>query len=538
MKHNLAKVLGLEQLTDERVTFNPSQEQIEQMQSEEFHQYLEDHQQATEVALEAIGSAHAFGAIIQKNNSTDKTTYELLKVAVEQLKEKTGVVTQKVALENADALNYKQESLQDIKNFIIKVMQAIKKAFFAMVDKIKAFFKGLFGKAQKVEESTDELLKLAEGLLNEISKAPRSKGSGVSEKFEPSDNLKEVFDNPESSKLKKQVALRFIIYKGDVSAQRAKSALGWAESKSSDIFDEYKTSTYYGPISENKSDWNSDYFDTQTEYLAVNFSKKRFLHLIEVKDYLKSNKAEGFSNKNELSDKLKSYFGNVATEKMSVNDRFKRFEDQISKISTEVHSVADSLKLPEIKNDGYFNTANNKLDDKEIMKGSLFIESRSFELTIQNKKLEISIGQMNQNDSEKELAPASFDDIKSKFIPYITSSKKLIEEYTRKLENKLKEMRESLKKTDSFIEQSASHFDGKQDGIKSFRDEMTESISFIQSCIAVHAKLSGYVLNVLQVFSEYLIDSINYVKKVLDKQISEHGYLQNPDEFKELGWLK
>lgn len=178
MKHNLAKVLGLEQLTDERVTFNPSQDEIEQTQVKEFHQYLEDHQQATDVALEAISSAHAYGQIIQKNNSTDKTTYELLKVAVEQLKEKTGVYTQGMALESTSSISYKQESLQDIKDFIKKVWEAIKKAFFAMINKVKAFVESLFDKSKKTKQTLDEAKDAAEEFSKEVKNAPKTEKEG------------------------------------------------------------------------------------------------------------------------------------------------------------------------------------------------------------------------------------------------------------------------------------------------------------------------------------------------------------------------
>lgn len=176
MKTNLAKVLGLEQHTDERVTFNPSEDDIQQQEVKEFHQYLEDHQQATEVALEAIGSAHAYGEIIQKNNSTDKTTYELLKVAVEQLKEKTGVVTQGTALESLDPVNYKTEGLQDIKKVVVTIWTAIKKAFFTMVDKVKEFIKSLFGKSAKVKESLDEAQEQSKEFSKEAKAAPKTEG--------------------------------------------------------------------------------------------------------------------------------------------------------------------------------------------------------------------------------------------------------------------------------------------------------------------------------------------------------------------------
>ena len=172
MKQNLAKVLGMEE-HNQRTQSLPSEEQLLQQSQTDMEQYLEGHQQATEVALEAIGNAQALAGVIACNDSTDKTTYELLKVAVEQLKEKTGVVTQSTALESIDRHNYKTEALQDVKEFIKKVWEAIKKAFFAMVDRVKAFFKGLLDRSKVIEKKAEEVKEDIKEFESELNKAPK-----------------------------------------------------------------------------------------------------------------------------------------------------------------------------------------------------------------------------------------------------------------------------------------------------------------------------------------------------------------------------
>lgn len=171
MKQNLAKVLGMEEYNEEpNIRVEPTEDEVIQIQQDKFEQEMGDHQEATTEALEAIGNAQALASVISRNNSTDKTTYELLKVAVEQLKEKTGVKTTSVSLEGLDKYSYKTESLQDIKNFIVKVWEAIKKAFFAMVDKVKNFVKSLFDRTKKTEEQLKEAINENKDFVDQASK--------------------------------------------------------------------------------------------------------------------------------------------------------------------------------------------------------------------------------------------------------------------------------------------------------------------------------------------------------------------------------
>lgn len=112
--------------------------------------------------------------------------------------------------------------------------------------------------------------------------------------FQPSENLASHFKNVEIDPLKAQIALRIEIYKIDKSSDYLKKAINWAESKAPNIFENYETSALKKAISNNKNDWDTDYFDIQTEYLSRNFAKERYLHLIEVRQYLRDKGVEGF----------------------------------------------------------------------------------------------------------------------------------------------------------------------------------------------------------------------------------------------------
>jgi hypothetical protein len=178
MKRNLAKVLGLEQYNEEpNIRVHPTDDEIIQIQSDNLYRDLADHSQATTEALEAISNAQALASVINKSNTQDKTAYELLKVAVEQLKEKTGVKTTGVALESINELNYKQESLQDVKNFIRQVLAAIKKAFLFMIDKIGEFVKTLLDRNKRAKESLAKAADKNAEYIEEIKRVPDSPNS-------------------------------------------------------------------------------------------------------------------------------------------------------------------------------------------------------------------------------------------------------------------------------------------------------------------------------------------------------------------------
>jgi len=115
-----------------------------------------------------------------------------------------------------------------------------------------------------------------------------------SNEFQPSENLVSHFQNIGTDPLKAQIALGIEIYSIDKSSDYLIKVVNWAESKSPNIFQNYETSALKKAISTNKNDWDTDYFDIQTECLSRNFSKERYLHLIEVRQYLRDKGVEGF----------------------------------------------------------------------------------------------------------------------------------------------------------------------------------------------------------------------------------------------------
>lgn len=112
--------------------------------------------------------------------------------------------------------------------------------------------------------------------------------------FHPKKMLIDNFQTENFDLLRAQTALQVEIYDISNDAAYLTQAIQWAEKKVNNIFLPYEVDMFKNSISENKSDWGADYFDIQTVYLGKNFSKKRYLHLIEVRQYLRDHRVEGF----------------------------------------------------------------------------------------------------------------------------------------------------------------------------------------------------------------------------------------------------
>ena len=173
MKKNLAKMLGMEEMQQSTVA-EPSYNQQADTKIQEIGQVFDQTQYATDVALESIVSATQLMNVVANNNSTDKVAYSVLKTAVEQLKERTGVYTSSVALEDLSPLNYKSEGIEDIKKFVAKVWEAIKKALSFVKEKVKEFFAWIFKTKTDVVKQAEEAQKKADELEKELHKAPKN----------------------------------------------------------------------------------------------------------------------------------------------------------------------------------------------------------------------------------------------------------------------------------------------------------------------------------------------------------------------------
>ena len=112
--------------------------------------------------------------------------------------------------------------------------------------------------------------------------------------YQPSSNLKKFVD--EGDLLTTRTALRLELNDRRLNGAELSAALTWIKGSVPEIFEEFSEGAFARELVSNQSKWTEDYYDLQVTYLKTNFSEKRFLHLIEVRELLRNSAAEGFSS--------------------------------------------------------------------------------------------------------------------------------------------------------------------------------------------------------------------------------------------------
>ncbi|CAE6824592.1 hypothetical protein [Paraburkholderia domus] len=144
-----------------------------------------------------------------------------------------------------------------------------------------------------------------EGYKGFVPPSVSSAASGVSEgpqatrfedtpsSYQPSSNLKKFVD--EGDLLTVQTALRLELNNNRLSRQDLQNASAWTKGQAPNLFEPYAEKAFARAIDPDQSQWLPAYYDNQTVYLKTNFSEKRFLHLVEVREHLRQLGVEGFA---------------------------------------------------------------------------------------------------------------------------------------------------------------------------------------------------------------------------------------------------
>lgn len=111
--------------------------------------------------------------------------------------------------------------------------------------------------------------------------------------YQPSVNLKKFVDEGDLATIR--TALRLELDDNRNSSQDLRSALVWTNEKTSDLWVPYEEKAFAREMSAERGSWACEYYDNQTVSLRTNFSERRFLHLIEVREHLRELGVEGFA---------------------------------------------------------------------------------------------------------------------------------------------------------------------------------------------------------------------------------------------------
>jgi len=124
-----------------------------------------------------------------------------------------------------------------------------------------------------------------------VRKAPMSSASSD---YQPSSNLKKFVE--EGDLLTTRTALRLELNDRRLDGAELLAALGWIKDSVSGIFEVFSEGAFARELVADQNKWTEDYYDLQVTYLKTNFSEKRFLHLIDVREHLRYCAVEGFTS--------------------------------------------------------------------------------------------------------------------------------------------------------------------------------------------------------------------------------------------------
>lgn len=122
--------------------------------------------------------------------------------------------------------------------------------------------------------------------------SPANKTLSVDTVSEPSDNLKKFVT--EGDLLTIRTALRVELDDHRISTDALHTSLAWVKKQVPGLWESYIEKAFARAIELDHHHWTSDYYYGQIAYLKANFSEKRYLHLIEVRDLLRERGTEGF----------------------------------------------------------------------------------------------------------------------------------------------------------------------------------------------------------------------------------------------------
>lgn len=123
------------------------------------------------------------------------------------------------------------------------------------------------------------------GFVADAQPAPADARSDSNTGYNPSINLRKFVEEGDLTTLRTALIVELEDKRLDANTLRA--ALAWTRTRVADLCEPYGEKAFARAIVQNREQWSADYYGLQAVYLDTNFSEERFLHLIEVREYLR-----------------------------------------------------------------------------------------------------------------------------------------------------------------------------------------------------------------------------------------------------------
>ena len=150
---------------------------------------------------------------------------------------------------------------------------------------MKVAFDGQVGKFSQLASSGTRLIT---GVLSNLDKLLEAKeinlASGVTDGNSATESMKKFVKSKDL--LQVRTALQMELNVRRLFTKDLYATMAWVEKQRPEVFVEYEEKAFARAIDTDKKNWTAKYYDGQTVYLKTNFSKKRYSHLISVREFL------------------------------------------------------------------------------------------------------------------------------------------------------------------------------------------------------------------------------------------------------------
>lgn len=121
----------------------------------------------------------------------------------------------------------------------------------------------------------------------------RKDARSMKSNYSPSPNLQRFLK--EGNLLTMRTALRMELNDSSLTTTDLHSALAWVKANFPGIFDAYEEKAFARGMELDQKLWTTQYYDSQVTFLKTNFCEERFRHLIDIRDLLRRQGADGFA---------------------------------------------------------------------------------------------------------------------------------------------------------------------------------------------------------------------------------------------------
>lgn len=249
--------------------------------AEEVIQEAEEERKALELSQAQNGySPVAMEALQRTIKSFERRTGLQFKMRSAGIEALTKSSTQK------DSVGFAMEGVID---YIKKLIKMLIDAIRSVWEKVKSFLKNVFSGADKLHKRAE---KIKEAAGDESKEEYRRKSEIIDGIYYPSTLLKESVGEGKTISIRNALIMELNIK--DAEAETLRAGLNWVLSEKPQTVQKYEEKEFAREIDNDKSKWDRQYYLMQEVYTSTNFSKERYLHMIEVREYLRNKGVKGF----------------------------------------------------------------------------------------------------------------------------------------------------------------------------------------------------------------------------------------------------